>query len=405
MASFLKINVKRLALAVIIGICTGSSSALFLTTLEWATSTSLSHTWLLWLLPLGGALVSWLYLQYGKDAAKGNNLLLDRIYGGETAVPFRMAPLVLFGTLVTHLFSGSAGREGTAVQMGGSFAELVSKRFHLSSAERKIILLCGISSGFGSVFGTPAAGAIFALEVAALGAISLESILPIFLASYIGHFTTLAWGVHHHHYSIGHVPALSGLLLLKMVTASVLFGLAALLFVTLTHRLKAWFAKKLPNPMMKSFVGGLIVIALVYIVGSRDYLGLGLPLLAHSFEEASSPFAFLWKTIFTALTLGTGFQGGEVTPLFVIGSTLGSALAQLLSVSVPLLAGIGLISVFSGATNTPLASFILGIELFGLHGYGWLYMLIGCAIGYLCSGVPAIYSSQRARRYFKELMG
>ncbi|ACT01378.1 chloride channel protein [Paenibacillus sp. JDR-2] len=403
MANITKTSLVRLAVAAVVGICTGSASALFLTSLEWATETSMTHAWLLWLLPLGGALVSWLYMQYGKDAAKGNNLLLDRIYGGETAVPLRMAPLVLFGTIITHLFSGSAGREGTAVQMGGSLAEMIGKRFKLSGAERKIILLCGISSGFGSVFGTPAAGAIFALEVAALGAISLESILPIFLASYAGHYTTLAWGVRHLHYSMGTIPPPSVMLLIKVAAAAVLFGLSALLFVTLTHKLKAWFTKLLPNPMIKSFVGGLIIIALVYLIGSRNYLGLGLPLLQHSFEEAAAPLAFLWKTLFTSITLGSGFQGGEVTPLFVIGSTFGSALAKLLAVSVPLLAGIGLISIFSGATNTPLASFILGLELFGLQGYGWLYMLIGCAVAYLCSGAPGIYSAQRARRYFKEL--
>lgn len=403
MENLMKTTWLRLAAASVTGVCAGSASALFLTSLEWAAEASMTHAWLLWLLPFGGALVSWLYLQYGKDAAKGNNLLLDRIYGGEAAVPLRMAPLVLFGTIVTHLFSGSAGREGTAVQMGGSLAEQIGKRFKLNSTERKIILLCGISSGFGSVFGTPAAGAVFALEVAALGAISLESIVPIFLASYIGHYTTLAWGVHHLHYSIGAVPHPNGMLLLKIAAASILFGLAALLFVTLTHRLKAWFAKLLPNPMVKSFAGGIVIIGLVYLIGSRDYLGLGLPLLQHSFEEAAAPLTFLWKTIFTSVTLGAGFQGGEVTPLFVIGSAMGSALAKLLAVSVPLLAGIGLISVFSGATNTPLASFILGIELFGLHGYGWLYMLIGCAVAYLCSGASGIYSAQRSRRYFKEL--
>lgn len=403
MANVMKTSLIRLALAAIAGICTGTASALFLTSLEWATEASITHAWLLWLLPFGGALVSWMYMRYGKDAAKGNNLLLDRIYGSDAAVPLRMAPLVLFGTIITHLFSGSAGREGTAVQMGGSLAEHLSLRFKLSGAERKILLLCGISSGFGSVFGTPAAGAIFALEIAALGAVSLESILPVFLASYVGHYTTLAWGVHHLHYSMGSVPPPGGMLLLKIAGAALLFGLAALLFVTLTHRLKIWFTRLLPNPMVKSFVGGLIIIALVYIAGSRDYLGLGLPLLQHSFSEAVSPLAFLWKTIFTSFTLGTGFQGGEVTPLFVIGSTLGSALAQLLAVSVPLLAGIGLISIFSGATNTPVASFILGMELFGLHGYAWLYMLIGCSIAYLCSGASGIYSAQRSRRYFKEL--
>ncbi|MFF2479533.1 voltage-gated chloride channel family protein [Paenibacillus sp. NPDC058071] len=390
-------SIKWLLLGLAVGVAAGSASALFLSLLEWASATQQSNGWLLWLLPFGGALVSYLYQAYGGPSSKGNNLLLERIYDGNGHVPLRMAPLVLFGTIVTHLFGGSAGREGTAVQMGGSLADQFGSRFKLNQADRRILLMCGISSGFGSVFGTPLAGAIFGLEVAALGFLHYRAILPCLVASFAGHYTVLAWGVHHGSFSLGELPALSWLLLAKLIIASILFGLAANMFTVLLHRLKAIFTKFVPNAPLKSFTGGLVVIGLVYALGSRSYTGLSLPLLEQSFEQSVPLYDSLAKLLLTVVTLGSGFQGGEVTPLFVIGSTLGSALAGFLSASVPLLAGIGLIAVFGAAANSPLAALIMGVELFGFSGAGLFYMAVGCSIAYLCSGRGSIYASQRPR--------
>ncbi|MGO4182779.1 voltage-gated chloride channel family protein [Paenibacillus sp. TAF43_2] len=388
-----KYMLKWLFIAGVIGILSGSASALFLASLEFVTETRVQHLWLLWLLPLGGAFVSYLYLKFGKEAGRGNNLIIEQIHTGNSSIPLRMAPLVLIGTLITHLFGGSAGREGTAVQIGGSLAEWFGKLIKRSPLDRKIILMCGISSGFGAVFGTPLAGTIFGLEVLAIGVISYEALLPCFIASYVGHLVATAWGIQHISYSTGDVPPLDWLLIVKVFIASVLFGLAALLFTQLVRGFKRLFSKWFKSPVLKSFLGGLFIIALVYAIGTRDYLGLGIPLLEQSFQEAVSPFVFLLKTLFTAITLGTGFQGGEVTPLFVIGSTLGSALAGLLHVSVPLLAAIGFISVFSGAAKTPIACFIMGIELFGAEGA--IYMFIGCVIAFICSGRKGIYEAQK----------
>lgn len=384
---------KWTLIASIVGVLTGSVTAFFLASLDWVTATRINNAWLLWLLPAGGAIVSYLYMKVGKEAGKGNNLIIEQIHSGDGAVPLRMAPLVLFGTLTTHLFGGSAGREGTAVQMGGSLSAWVGKLLKLSTFDRKIILMCGISSGFGAVFGTPLAGTIFGLEVLAVGAVSYEALLPCFIASYVGHLVTTAWGIEHIHYSMGAVPPLGVLLIIKLVVSSILFGLTAFLFTQLTRKLKLLFGKWFVHPVLKSIIGGIIIIALVYALGTRDYLGLGIPLIQQSFQEAVSPLAFLLKTLFTAITLGTGFQGGEVTPLFVIGSTLGSALAGLLVVSVPFLAAVGFVSVFSGAAKTPVACFIMGIELFGSEGA--IYLFIGCAISYLFSGRTGIYEAQK----------
>lgn len=385
--------IKWTILAGFVGILAGSASALFLVSLEWATQTREAYSWLLFLLPIGGMLVSFLYWKYGLNSAKGNNLIIEQAHGAEESIPFRMAPLVLFGTIVTHLFGGSAGREGTAVQMGGAFSELVGKLFKLDAVDRKIIIICGISSGFGSVFGTPLAGTVFGLEVLALGLIKHEAIFPAFVAAFVGDFVTTAWGVGHHHYDIGVIPTLSVLLLLKIILASILFGLTSTLFSQLTHWLKNQYTRFLPNPMIKSFVGGLVIIALVYLIGTRKYLGLGLPLIDDAFEGNVSPLTFVTKLLFTSLTLGAGYQGGEVTPLFAIGSTLGSFLGEYLHVSIPFLAALGFIGVFCGATNTPIACFIMGIELFGSEAS--LYLFLVCIISYLFSGHTGIYTSQQ----------
>jgi H+/Cl- antiporter ClcA len=210
----------------------------------------------------------------------------------------------------------------------------------------------------------------------------------------VGHLTTTAlWGVPHLHYSMGAVPDFSLIVAGKVAVAAVAFGLVSLIFSELTHFLKKWSARFFSNPMLKSFVGGIAVILLVYAVGTRDYLGLGVPLIQEAFNGGASLLAFAWKLLFTAVTLGTGFQGGEVTPLFAIGATLGQSLSGLLDLPVPFLAGLGFIAVFCGAANTPIACFIMGIELFGSQGA--LYMFMACLISYLVSGHTGIYTSQR----------
>ncbi|MCJ8014796.1 voltage-gated chloride channel family protein [Paenibacillus sp. KQZ6P-2] len=377
-----------------VGILSGSASAIFLIALEYVTDTRLQNPWLLYLLPLGGALVSFLYWKFGKNSAKGNNLIIEQIHNGNEAIPLRMAPLVLFGTLITHLFGGSAGREGTAVQMGGSLAERFGKWIKAGPVDRKILLMCGISGGFGSVFGTPLAGTVFGLEVAAIGLIQYEALLPCFTASFVGHLvTTQLWGAHHVHYPQMIAPELSLTVLLKVTAASLVFALASICFSELTHALKKLFAKVFHNPMLKSVVGGMLIIGLVFIIGSREYLGLSIPLLTDAFHQDVPTFAFLWKLIFTSITLGAGFQGGEVTPLFVIGATLGHTLADLFHMYGPFLAALGFIAVFCGATHTPIACFLMGIELFGSDGA--VYMFIACLVSYLFSGYSGIYTSQR----------
>ena len=384
---------KWVFIGTIVGALTGIAATLFLKSLELATNLRVNNTWLLFLLPIGGAFVSFVYSRYGKNSLKGNNLIIDKINENADNIPLRMAPLVFLGTFITHLFGGSAGREGTGVQIGASISEGVGRLFKLDKIDTKIILMCGISSGFGSVFGTPLAGTIFGLEVAALGTMNYSGLIPCFTAAFVGNWVTEILGIHHSHYNILEIPDITFIVVLKVIFASILFGLISKLFSELTHKLKELFSCVFENTAIKSAVGGIIIIVLTYLVGTRDYLGLSIPLITASFTQQVSPLAFLNKIIFTTLTLGTGFQGGEVTPLFVIGSTFGNALSSILHISPSFLACLGLIGVFAGATNSPITSFILGIEMFGSQGSEYMFMT--CAISYLFSGHSGIYISQK----------
>jgi len=384
---------KWIVISTIVGSLVGSAATFFLKSLDIATTLRNDNPWLLFLLPLGGALVSFLYSKYGKNSSKGNNLIIDKINTSKDHIPLRMAPLVFLGTFITHLFGGSAGREGTGVQIGSSIAESIGKLLKLDKTDTKIILMCGISSGFGSVFGTPLAGTIFGLEVAALGTMNYAGLIPCFISAFVGNLMTEVLGIHHTHYSILGIPDITYGALLKVVIAAILFGLISKLFSELTHKLKEVFSSGFENASIKSFIGGFIIIAFTYIIGTRDYLGLSIPLINDSFTGHVNPFAFLSKIIFTSFTLGTGFQGGEVTPLFVIGSTFGNTLSSILNISPSFLAALGLIGVFAGATNAPITSFILGLEMFGSAGMEFMFMT--CAISYLFSGHSGIYTSQK----------
>ena len=394
--------IKSLALwgilGLLVGVLSGAASALFLHSLNRATSFREHHDWLLFLLPLAGILIGWTYDHFGKSVAGGSNLLLESIHATEDAtvtIPFRLAPLALLATVVTHLFGGSAGREGTAVQMGGTLANMLTKPLRLDSRAHKLLIMAGISGGFGSVFGTPLAGAVFGMEVLSIGALSYEALVPCCIASYLGDVTCRALGIKHLAYHVGvPIPSLTPTLWLLILTAGVLFGLTAFLFSELTERITHLAKARITSPLLRPFCGGLVIIALTYLVGTHNYLGLSLPLIAQSFTPGGVVLgAFALKILFTAVTLGTGFKGGEVTPLFCIGATLGAALAHITHQPIGFFAALGFVSVFAGAANTPLACIFMGIELFGAE-IG-VPLAASCVLAYILSGHRSIYNSQR----------
>ena len=384
----------------------GSAVALFLWSLDRATHQRWNQPWLLWFLPVAGLIVGALYHYLGRSAEGGNNLIMDEIHEPGGGVPGKMAPLVLVSTVVTHLFGGSAGREGTAVQMGGSIASALTRRFRLDPEDASILLTTGIAAGFGAVFGTPLTGAIFALEVLAIGRVSYRALVPCLIASIIGDYTVAMWGIHHTAY---HIPSLATagfahvdvVLLAKVALASVAFGLASVLFADATHGVGRLFKRYVRWPVARPALGGILVIGLVYALGTRDFLGLGVTspdphavTILSSFQPGgATPWSWLWKLVFTAVTLGAGFKGGEVTPLFFIGAALGNAAAVVLHAPVELFAALGFVAVFAGATNTPLACTLMGIELFGADAA--LYFATASFLSYLFSGHSGIYSSQR----------
>lgn len=393
---------KWLALTLAMSTAIGSVVAWFLLALDWATATRVASPWLLYLLPVSGAVVGALYHFFGKDAEGGSNLIVEEIHEPGAGVPGQMAPLVFFGTVATHLCGGSAGREGTAVQMGGSLAGVFAKKLRLRPEDRRTALMAGVAGGFGAVFGTPLAGAVFAMEVLAIGSMSYDAILPCLTAGLFSDWICRAWGVHHTDYHIaGLAPSqFDAPLALKVAVAAVGFGLASALYAELAHGLHRLF-HRVRTPMLRPILGGGLVIALVYLVGTRDFLGLGVTssnpdavTILSSFREGGAhAWSWFWKMIFTSVTLGSGFKGGEVTPIFYIGAALGNAFSRLLSAPAGFFAALGFVGVFAGATNTPLACTIMGVELFGSELV--VPLAVACFVSYLFSGHSGIYLSQR----------
>ncbi len=384
--------IKWLLLATLIGVLTGSASAIFLISLDWATHFRENNHWMILFLPIAGLVIGLMYHYFGSDVVKGNNLLLEEFHQPKQIIPLKMAPMVLFGTIVTHLFGGSAGREGTAVQMGGAIADQFTKWFKLGAKDRKILLLIGISAGFASIFGTPLAGAVFALEVMIVGRMRYEAIVPSVLTAVIAHYTCISWHIVHTQYTISSVPMITPQNLGWSIIVGIICGLTALLFSTSTHFWSNLFKTTITYPPLRPVVGGVCIAAAVFIFGTTKYIGLGIPTIVDAFINHQFALDFLLKLLFTTFTIGAGFKGGEVTPLFFIGATLGNVLVWFIPLPMALLAGMGFVAVFSGATNTPIACTLMGIELFGAESA--IFMGIACVIAYLFSGYKGIYSAQ-----------
>ncbi|MCC5920457.1 MAG: voltage-gated chloride channel family protein [Cyclobacteriaceae bacterium] len=391
-ASRTRLVAKYTFFAILVGILSGSASAFFLISLKYVTTLRSENLWLIAFLPIGGFIIGWIYYKYGKRSEGGNDLIIKTINYSKERLPWMMAPLVLFGTLATHLFGGSAGREGTAVQMGGSLADQITRWYDVSKYDRKILILMGVSGGFSSVFGTPLAGTIFALEMSRTGRISYSALIPCLLAAIIADFITITWGVGHTSYQIALVPSIDPMVLIYAIAAGILFGVIGWTF----SFSKAWFGNQFKTrinyPPMRLFWGGVIIALSFAAISTDRYAGLGIPVIVSAFQETVPVYDFIAKLFFTTFTLGAGFKGGEVTPLFFIGATAGNAFSQIIPLPISLLAGMGFVAVFSGATNTPLASTIMGIELFGAEAA--VFLGIACMVAYLFSGKTSVYSAQ-----------
>lgn len=382
------------ALGALVGLLSGSASALFLYLLDLATDFREGHESIVYTLPLAGLVIGWLYERFGQSIKAGNNLVIDTIHDEGPEIPLRMAPMVLVGTVLTHLFGGSAGREGTAVQMGASLSDWVSHRLRVSPHVRRQLLAAGVAGGFGSVFGTPVAGTVFGLEFIVLGRIAYDALVPALVASVVGDLTTRAWGIDHTAYPTVASVTLTPTLLLKWLVFAAAVALVTTAFIELTHWLKREGERRISKLALRMAVGGVLLVLMWRLMGTSDYLGLGVPTIVRSFSDPALPsYAFAAKLLFTAVTLGAGFLGGEVTPLFFVGAALGNLLSGLLDLPLALAAGVGLAAVFASASNTPLALSIMAVELLGAAAFP--HVVIVCVLAYLFSGHRSIYPSQR----------
>lgn len=384
-------------LAAVVGVASGIASALFLVLLDRVTAFRIAHEAIVYTIPLAGLAIGAIYERWGGSIRGGQNLVLDTIHEGSSRLPLRMAPMVLFGTVLTHLFGGSAGREGTAVQMGAGLADAIAHRFGLDPTSRRRLLAAGIAGGFGSVFGTPIAGAVFGVEVLTIGSVDLGAVVPVVVASLVGDVVTRALGIVHTAYP--HVTRVETTLPLlgKLAVIGIAMAIAAVVFLTLTHRLKDRLSRSVSRLPVRMFVGGIGIVVMWKVVGTSDYLGLGVPTIVRAFSAADVPtYAFAAKLVFTAVTLSAGFLGGEVTPLFFVGATLGSVLARALGIPIELGAGVGMAAAFGAAANAPVALSIMAVELLGFGIFPHVALVV--VIAYLLSGHRGIYTAQRIHR-------
>ena len=401
--TYLLFILKWLFITIMTASLVGSATAWFLLALDFVTIWRTDHIWVVNFLPLIGLGIGYAYHYFGSAVQKGNNLILETHQAIVTTssssttststkpIPLLMAPLVFISTLLTHVAGGSAGREGTAVQMGGAIADQFTTLFKLSAAERKTILIMGVSAGFAAVFGTPWAAAVFALEIMSFKKIKFENIIPSFVAAFCAHYICLAWMVKHTVYSIDIIPSITANTISWTMLAGIIFGVTAFVFIQSNKLLEGLFSKIKFAPF-RPFIGGIIIALFIILANSTKYIGLGIPSIMDAFNTHAGNFDFAIKLLLTSLTLSAGFKGGEVTPLFFIGATLGNILIWFIPFPMALLAGMGFVAVFAGATHCVVASIIMGMELFGIQA--GMYVGLASLVAYFASGMNGIYSAK-----------
>ena len=384
--------VKWLILGCTVGTLVGTVGSLFAHVLLYVNNFRAAHPMIVLGLPLGGLLIVALYRGSKNTGDRGTNTVISSIHSG-IKIPFRMAPLIFISTAITHLFGGSAGREGAALQLGGSIAGKLSSAFRMSDKSQRVMIMCGMSAGFSALFGTPLAATVFAMEVVSVGIMHYSALFPCVSAALVAHFIARAFRVPPEVFPV-ECAAITPGGFFKILLFAALAGLVSILFCVILHQADHLYSKSIKHPYIRIIVAGVLVIALSFLFGS-EYLGSGMGIIEHIFHhrEAAVPYAFLLKMIFTALTLGGGFKGGEIVPSLTIGAAFGSCAAALLGMPLELVAACGMVGVFCGVTNSPIASLLLAFELFGFSAMP--YYLITVAVSYMISGRYSLYHEQQ----------
>lgn len=380
---------KWLVVATVTGLVGGAVGSLFHHGVDYATQLRMLCPWLLYLLPAAGVLITAFY-RWMHTQGIGTNAVIDAVHQGYD-IPIRLIPAIFFGTILTHLCGGSAGREGAALQIGGDLGEHIARMFRLNDKDTRLGTLCGMSALFSALFGTPLAATFFSLEVISVGVLYYAGFIPCITSALVAYWLSLRMGVAPMRFAVS-APELSAGILIRTAGLAALAALVSILFCEVLHRTERGVEKLTENRYLRAALGGCVIIALTLVLGCRDYNGAGIDVINAAVAGEAKPLAFLWKILFTAITLSCGFKGGEVVPTLFIGATFGCTAGALLGLPAPFAAAVGMVCLFCSAVNCPIASIILSVELFGAEGI--LCFAVACAVSYVLSGYRGLYSSQ-----------
>lgn len=383
--------IKWLLLAVLTGCLVGTVSSLFARVLKLVTNYRTENPYIFFLLPLSGILIVFLYQKIGRNDG-GTDQVLSSIRSRDD-VPLRSAPLIFVSTALTHLTGGSAGREGAAIQLGGSIGSQLGSWLRLDEEDRHVMVMCGMSAAFSAVFGTPMAAAVFSMEVVSVGVMYYAALLPCVISSLIASKFAAGMEIHPENFSVRQIPELTVETGLKMAAIAVCCGIVSILFCMALQGASRLYSRYLKNPYLRVAAAAVVIIGLTLLLGTSDYMGAGNELIQRAVEEGRArPLDFFWKLVLTSLTMRAGFRGGEIVPSLCIGATLGCVLGQLLGLAAPISAAAGMAALFCGVTNCPITSILIAFELFGFQGVS--YYLIAVAISYAVSGYYGLYKDQ-----------
>ncbi len=385
-------SIKWVIFSILSGLIVGLIATAFFFAMQSVTETRLAHPWLILLLPAGGVLIVACYKVLHDEHDTGTNLVLSAIHSGEE-IPLRMAPLIFISTLITHLFGGSAGREGAALQLGGSIGNSLGRLFRFDEKDQHIMIMSGMSAAFSALFGTPMAAAIFSMEVVSVGIMHYSALVPCVVSSLVAHGVALFFGVSQEMFPINDVPAFTISSSVKLTILAICCALVSILFCIMLHGCEVLYKKYIKNPYLRAAAGGCIIIILTILVGDQSYNGTGIAIIEKCIDGTVRPEAFFVKMLFTALTLGAGFKGGEIVPSFFIGASFGCLFGNMIGFSPTMCTAVGMTAVFCGVTNCPITSLLISFELFGYDGMP--FFLLAIAFSYMLSGYFGLYKSQK----------